>query len=161
MKTVNTKALLAAFAAVAAATAVVSPAAAQSYGRDQDRYEHRGYENRSYENRNYEHGGYGQDRSYDERDDDRRQFHGGQNINQRQERLNWRIERGVRNGALTSREAYRLREQSRQIAYLESRYRQNGLSNWERADLDRRFDRLEYLVRSERRDRDYGSGYYR
>ena len=156
MKTPNTKTVLAAFAAVAAVTAAAAPAAAQTYGRDRDRYEQD-----RYEQGRYEQGGYGQDRGYDMRDDDRRQFRGGQNINQRQERLNWRIERGVRNGALTSREAYRLREESRQIAYLESRYRQNGLSTWERADLDRRFDRLEYLVRSERRDRDYGSGYYR
>ena len=156
MKTPNTKTVLAAFAAVAAVTAAAAPAAAQTYGRDRDRYEQD-----RYEQGRYEQGGYGQDRSYDMRDDDRRQFRAGQNINQRQERLNWRIERGVRNGALTSREAYRLREESRQIAYLESRYRQNGLSTWERADLDRRFDRLEYLVRSERRDRDYGSGYYR
>ena len=156
MKTPNTKTVLAAFAAVAAVTAAAAPAAAQTYGRDRDRYEQD-----RYEQGRYEQGGYGQDRGYDMRDDDRRQFRAGQNINQRQERLNWRIERGVRNGALTSREAYRLREESRQIAYLESRYRQNGLSTWERADLDRRFDRLEYLVRSERRDRDYGSGYYR
>ena len=156
MKTPNTKTVLAAFAAIAAVTAAAAPAAAQTYGRDRDRYEQD-----RYEQGRYEQGGYGQDRGYDMRDDDRRQFRAGQNINQRQERLNWRIERGVRNGALTSREAYRLREESRQIAYLESRYRQNGLSTWERADLDRRFDRLEYLVRSERRDRDYGSGYYR
>ena len=156
MKAPNTKTVLAAFAAIAAVTAAAAPAAAQTYGRDRDRYEQD-----RYEQGRYEQGGYGQDRGYDMRDDDRRQFRAGQNINQRQERLNWRIERGVRNGALTSREAYRLREESRQIAYLESRYRQNGLSTWERADLDRRFDRLEYLVRSERRDRDYGSGYYR
>lgn len=159
MKTLNTKALLAAFAAVAAATAVAAPAAAaEPYGRDDDRYEQRGrYEQPG----RYEHRGYGQDRDHDTRGDDGWRDHGDQNINQRQQRLDWRIERGVRNGSLTSREAYRLREESRQIAYLESRYRRGGLSSWERADLDRRFDRLEYLMRSERRDRDYGSGYYR
>ena len=156
MKTPSTKTMLAAFAAVAAVTAAAAPAAAQTYGRDRDRYEQDRYE----QGRN-EQDSYGQDRAYDARGDHRGRGYGGQNINQRQERLSWRIERGVRNGSLTSREAYRLREQSRQIAYLEARYRQNGISTWERADLDRRFDRLEYLVRSERRDRDYGSGYYR
>ena len=40
-------------------------------------------------------------------------------------------------------------------------YRRGGLNNWERADLDRRFDRLSWQVRSERRDGDrrYSSGY--
>ena len=40
------------------------------------------------------------------------------------------------------------------IARLEHRYRRDGLSQWERADLDRRFDRLSYQIRDERRDRD-------
>jgi len=40
------------------------------------------------------------------------------------------------------------------IARLEARYRVNGLSNWERADLDRRFDRLDAQIRFERHDRD-------
>lgn len=152
MKTPNNKTLFAALAAVAAVTAVAVPASAQPYGRDQERYEQSG---------RYEQGGYGYDRGYDARGDNRHRDHEAQNINQRQQRLDWRIEQGVRNGSLTPREAYRLREESRQIAYLESRYRRGGLSSWERADLDRRFDQLEYRVRSERRDRDYGAGYYR
>jgi hypothetical protein len=39
-------------------------------------------------------------------------------------------------------------------------YRANGLTNWERADLDRRFDRLSQRIRMEARDDDrYGYGY--
>ena len=58
-------------------------------------------------------------------------------INERQARLDRRIDRGLRTGELTRYEAWRLRSEFRRIAYLESRYRMNGLSAWERADLDR------------------------
>ena len=77
-------------------------------------------------------------------------------INQRQERLESRIEQGLRRGGLTMNEERRLRAEFRQIAQIEARYRRGGLSQWERADLDRRFDRLEAQIRVERRDRDYG-----
>jgi hypothetical protein len=64
-------------------------------------------------------------------------------INQRQRMLDNRIDRGIRDGRLTRSEAYRLRAEFQQIAYLESRYRRGGLSYQERRDLDRRFDRLD------------------
>lgn len=82
-----------------------------------------------------------------------------QSINQRQDRLERRIDQGVRNGSLSRGEAYRLRGELRETARLESRYRRGGLSGWERADLDRRFDRISAQIRYERRDRDYGHGY--
>ena len=84
-----------------------------------------------------------------------------QSINQRQAMLERRIDQGQRNGALTRSEAYRLRGELRETARLESRYRRGGLSGWERADLDRRFDRIATQIRYERRDRDrdYGHGY--
>ena len=63
-------------------------------------------------------------------------------VNERQANLDRRIDRGLETGQLTRREAFRLRQEFRDIARLEYRYRANGLSNWERADLDRRFDRL-------------------
>jgi hypothetical protein len=75
-------------------------------------------------------------------------------INQRQAQLDQRIDVGVRNGSLTRNEAVRLRAEFRDIARLEARYRHNGLSAWERADLDRRFDALSSRIRYERRDRD-------
>lgn len=127
--------LLTALAAVAAVTVVAAPAAAQSY----------------------DHGRYDRYDSYDRHERDDRGFHGGWNINQRQEQLDRRIDRGLRNGSLTQREARRLRAEFRDIARLEARYRANGLNPRERADLDRRFDWLAAQIRHERRDRQYGS----
>jgi hypothetical protein len=87
---------------------------------------------------------------------------GWMSINDRQDRLDDRIDRGVRNGRLTRREAASLRSEYRAIARLEARYRANGLSNWERADLDRRFDALASRIRWERTDgQRYSSGYRR
>ena len=82
-----------------------------------------------------------------------------QSGNQRQYRLEHRIDQGLRNGSLSRAEAYRLNIQLRETARLEYRYRRDGLSGWERADLDRRFDRISAAIRYERHDRDYGSGY--
>ncbi|MDP3747450.1 MAG: hypothetical protein Q8Q88_10430 [Phenylobacterium sp.] len=87
---------------------------------------------------------------------------GWMNINQRQAQLDRRIDQGMRSGKITRREAYRLRNEFQAIVRLESRYRVNGLSTWERADLDRRFDTLAARIRWERRDGDrdrYGYGY--
>lgn len=77
-----------------------------------------------------------------------------QNINQRQAQLDRRIDQGVRTGSLTRREAANLRYEFRSIARLEARYRATGgLQNWERRDLDRRFDVLSAKIRWERHDR--------
>lgn len=82
------------------------------------------------------------------------------NINQRQARIDQRIDQGVRSGKLTRREATSLRSEFNAVARLETRYRSNGLSSWERADLDRRFDALSQRLRWERTDGDrYGYGY--
>ena len=80
-------------------------------------------------------------------------------ISERTQRLDMRIDRGVDRGDLTRREAFRLRRELNDVARLESRYRSNGLSNWERADLDRRFDRVSAQIQFERRDNQYGYGY--
>lgn len=85
-----------------------------------------------------------------------------QNINQRQANLDRRIDQGVRGGGLTPREAQSLRYEFRQLVQLENRYRRGGLNNWERADLNRRFDTLSARIRFERHDRQdrrYGQGY--
>ena len=84
---------------------------------------------------------------------------GWTHIDQRQAQLDRRIDQGLRNGSLNRREAWRLRAEFRDIARLEARYRHDGLSRWERADLDRRFDRLSAQIRYERRDNQYGYGY--
>ena len=77
-----------------------------------------------------------------------------QPINQRQATLEARIDAGVRSGALTRAEAQRLRSDFDAVAHLENRYRSNGLSDWERQDLDRRFDQLATQIRIDRNDRD-------
>ena len=82
-----------------------------------------------------------------------------QPIQQRQDQLERRIDFGLRNGSLTRQEAHRLRAELRETERMEQRYRRGGLNGWERADLDRRFDRISQQIRYERHDRDYGYGY--
>ena len=79
-----------------------------------------------------------------------------QNINARQNRIEMKINQGIRSGALTRGEAVRLRAEFRQIAQLEAQYRRSrpGLTVAERLDLDRRFDRLERSIRVQKNDRD-------
>ena len=91
-------------------------------------------------------------------DDDRGRPGGGWNINERQRRLEARIDRGVRGGCLSRTEAIRLRSEWRRIADLEASYRRSGggLNSWERQDLDRRFDRLGADIRRQCRDADWG-----
>jgi hypothetical protein len=80
-------------------------------------------------------------------------------IEVRMERLDRRIDQGIQSGQLTRREAYNLRSQFTQLVRLENRYSRNGLSNWERNDLDRRFDSLSSQIRHARRDDDRRYGY--
>lgn len=83
------------------------------------------------------------------------QNHGGwQSINQRKYNLDRRIEQGERTRQLSRREAISLRAELNDLVRLEARYARNGLSRQERADLDRRYDRLSAKVRYERRDHD-------
>lgn len=81
----------------------------------------------------------------------------GWDINDRQRRLDDRIDRGVRKGCLSSREAARLRGEFRAIADIERSYRRSGggLTAWERQDLDRRFDRLGADIKRQCRDGDW------
>ena len=89
----------------------------------------------------------GPDRGYDR---GYRQDIGGDRV----ARLDQRIDMGIRNGGLSRNEAWRLKGDLRETARLESRYRRGGLSGWERADLDRRYDRISAQIRYERHDRD-------
>ena len=75
------------------------------------------------------------------------------NINAQQRRLEQRIYAGQRSGRLSYREAGRMRAEFGHIVRLEARYRHNGLTRWERADLNRRLDRLDTLLTAELRDR--------
>ena len=130
-----------------AAASVAAPAMAQSYGH-QDRDGRGGYEQ--------DRGGrYDNDRGGDRGgrwDNDR----GGnwQNISQRKYQLDRRIDQGERNRQLSRREATRLRYELNSLVNLERSYMRGGLSFRERAELDRRYDRLSMQVRAERRDND-------
>ena len=119
-----------------AAASVAVPAMAQSYGP------------RHHDDRG---GRYEQDRG-GRWDHDR--GGGWQNISQRKYNLDRRIDRGERNGSLSRREASRLRRELNDLVYLERSYLRGGLSFRERAELDRRYDRLSFQIREERRDRD-------
>jgi hypothetical protein len=89
-----------------------------------------------------------------DRYDDRRDYRDWVSIQRRFDRLDRRIDQGVRNGALTRREAAGLRDEFHALIRLERRYSRDGLSRRERADLDFSFDRLERRIRWERRDDD-------
>lgn len=127
------KKVLLSLAAVAAVAGAAAPAAAQSYGYDRD-YRYDRYDN------------------YD------RDYRGGRA--DRGDNLEWRIERGLRNGSLTPREAARLRADVRSVEQLSWRYRRDGrVTQWEREDLNRRYSMISARLRYERNDREYGYGY--
>jgi len=117
---------------LAAVSAAALPAAAQSHGPARGHQQPAPYANAGYGN--------------------------WQSINVRQANLDRRIDQGVRNGAISRREATRLRSDFNGLLRLEASYRRGGLTAWERADLDRRFDRLSAQITVERRDRDNRRG---
>lgn len=140
------KVLIPALALAAASVAV--PATAQNYGPQQHdgrggRYEqyHRG-------DRDYRYDRY--DR-YDRYGHDDRSW---QPIAQRRNQVQRLIDRGLRNGWLSRREARYVQTELAALVRLEYRYQQGGLSWRERQDLQYRYDRLTALTRQHRRDHD-------
>lgn len=120
-----------------AAASVAVPAMAQNYG-PQHRDDRGGRYEQDYRGDRYE-----------------RDHRGGwQSISQRKYQLDRRIDVGLRNGQLSRREASRLKTELNALVRLEYSYQRGGLSARERAELDRRYDRLSRQVREERRDRD-------
>ncbi|KQW65995.1 hypothetical protein ASE17_14390 [Phenylobacterium sp. Root77] len=77
--------------------------------------------------------------------------------NNRSERLMWRIERAERSGSINSGAASWLRREVSATERLAWRYSRNGFTQWERQDIDRRYDQLARRV--DRDDRRYGYGY--
>lgn len=61
-------------------------------------------------------------------------------INERQARLDERMEAGIRSGDLSPSEAMSLRAEYRAVVRLDMRYRRGGYVTWEMADRDRRVD---------------------
>lgn len=125
MTALTKKALLSLMAA--SAMAIATPTLAQDYGRHGPGYGHGGGYN----------GGWN-----------------GGGLNGEQARLAQRIERAAYNGRISRREAQNLRYQLEEYQRVEWRYRRDGLSRWERDDLQRRLDRIERNLRDDRRDRD-------
>ncbi len=124
-----------------AAASVAVPAMAQNYGP-----QHRDDRGGRYEQ---DRGGrYDNDRGRYENDRRGR----WENISQRKYQLDRRIDQGERNRQLSRREATRLRMELNALVRLERTYMRGGLSLRERAELDRRYDRLAAQVRAERRD---------
>ena len=70
-----------------------------------------------------------------------------QPLAERQDQIEHRIDDGVRSGQLTRREARSLRDQFHSLLRLEDRYRHDGMTPRERADLERRYDALADRVR--------------
>jgi hypothetical protein len=70
-----------------------------------------------------------------------------------------RIDRGLRDGSLTRREAASLRDQLENIHRLEWRYGRDGISAREARDLDSRYAQLNQRLRFERNDRDTRYGW--
>lgn len=90
--------------------------------------------------------GYGDDRRY-----------GYEEVQQRINNLQHRIDRGVGTGQLDRREAWRIKAEMRDISNTERTYLRDGrLTGYERADLDRRLDMLSQKIRYDRHDNDRG-----
>lgn len=67
-------------------------------------------------------------------------------------------------GDLDRREAHRLQQRVDQLQRLEWRYGRDGLSRWERRDLDQRYADIQWRLRRDVRDddhRDWRDGYGR
>ncbi|MEJ6790227.1 hypothetical protein BrevBR_11800 [Brevundimonas sp. BR2-1] len=77
----------------------------------------------------------------------------GSDLQYRAQRLAERINRVAWNGRVSRGEARRLSWEMQQYRNLEWRYARDGLSRREYAALSNRLDRIEYLLRQERRDR--------
>jgi hypothetical protein len=75
-------------------------------------------------------------------------------IRERLQRIEYRIDRNFQRGSLTRGEAQRLRSQADNIQRLAWRYGRDGLSGWERGDLERRIGWLQDRLQRERFDDD-------
>lgn len=76
-------------------------------------------------------------------------------IDERESRINARIQRGMQEGRITEREARRLNRDMRDIEAKQQRFMSDGyLSRFEVAELNRDLDRLADNVRQQMRDED-------
>lgn len=94
-----------------------------------------------------------------DRRDEQRADRRWENLNQRQAQFQQRLDRAVRDGRLSPRQAANLRMEYHSIANLERQYRRGGLNPTERAELNRRFDRLQANFRASLKTSQYDYGY--
>jgi hypothetical protein len=73
-------------------------------------------------------------------------------ISNKERNIEVRVDRGLRNGALTRSEATYLRGQLNGVKRLEMRYSRNGFNRAERLDLNRRLDMVSAHVFNQRHD---------
>ena len=98
---------------------------------------------------------------YSDRRDDRWDDH-SMNVNEREARINARIQRGLRDGRITDREGRRLYRELAAIEAKERSFLADGRLNFrEEAELKRNLDRLADNVRVQLRDEDRVSYYAR
>jgi hypothetical protein len=145
------KKLIVSLALASSALVAAAPALAQYYGR-QDRYERQDRYDRHDRHDRYERDRY--EGRYDDRGGERFTRHNwfGSSL----DRIHAQISRGLQNGRLSYREADMLKQEHGRLWQIGQRYyAYNGLQGWERADLERRLDRLQQRLRYERRDGDY------
>lgn len=95
--------------------------------------------------------GYGYDRGYDQGYGYNRGY--GNDLQYRAQRVAQQINRVAYNGRVSRGEAQRLGWEMQQYRSLEWRYARDGLSRQEYAALSYRLDRIEAMLRQERRDR--------
>lgn len=150
------KKMLLSMAAVAALTAA-APAAAQNYGGYDrgDRYEDR-YDRGDRPDDRHDRGDYYDRGDHYDRGD---RYDRGNVVRARAERLMARIDRAERSRQISYGTAVWLRRQVVATQQLAFRYSRDGLSGWERQDIDQRYDRL--AGRLGRDDPRYGYNDYR
>lgn len=83
-------------------------------------------------------------------------------VDTRIDQVEGRLQRGIENGTIRGSDAAAIRSDIRSLRYLYSQYNRNGLTQWERTELDRRLQtirsRLQYAMRDNRGR--YGDDYY-
>lgn len=94
------------------------------------------------------------ERSDNDRRGDDRWGNRGNGYEARLDQIESRIDQGLRSGQLTRAEADSLRRDARELDRLTDRYAAGGFTSSERADLDRRYDRLADNLHDSRTDRD-------
>lgn len=83
-------------------------------------------------------------------------YNRGGNFEQQLDQVEQRIDRAADRRTISRREAEALSRQANQLDRLHDRYRRNGLTRWERDDLQSRLQNLRQRIRFERQDDRYG-----